>query len=197
MTDVRYTDYAWIRDDPFLFDEGFCLTICTSATIDDVAAVLPAVTASSSGDYEALTEFAYDHGFDLIGGLLQVDDAVVFYEPYGYLGDDAKQSLSVGRSVVSIDGNPAVSYFKFFRDGSTVTTFEKMFADSRSGEDPDALLPFMERIGGFHLGRDPDEMLPEIVTYHQAAFALAEAITVVRLTHSLLSQSQYRICQFT
>lgn len=197
MTDVRYTDYAWIRDDPFLFDEGFCLTICTSATIDDVAAVLPAVTASSSGDYEALTEFAYDHGFDLIGGLLQVDDAVVFYEPHGYHGDDAKQSLSVGRTAVSIDANPAVSYFKFFRDGSTVTTSEKMFADSRSGEDPDALLPLMERIGGFHLGREPDEMLPEIVTYHQAAFALAEAITVVRLTHSLLSQSQYRICQFT
>lgn len=196
MTEVRYTDYAWISDDSRLFDEGFCLTIFSAASVDDVLAVLPPVATSSRGDYQDLTDLAYDHGFDMVGGLLQVDDAVILYEPYGYLDDDVKQSLSVGRTVVSIDGNPAVSYFQFFRDGSRVTAFEKMFADTRDGDEPDELLPLMEQIGGFDLTREPDEELPEFPTYESASYALGEAVTGVQLTHSLLTQSRYLVCHF-
>lgn len=119
MTEVRSRDYEWITvDDPQLFDEGFCLTVFSPATMDEVLAGLPPVRESSAGDLDALTEFARDNGRDLIGGLLQVGESVVLYEPYGYLDDDVRLRLSADRIVVSVDGNVALSHFRYFRDGA-------------------------------------------------------------------------------
>lgn len=198
MTDVRYTDYEWIRDDPQLFDEGFGLTVFSPANIDDVLAGMSPIAASSTGDLENLTDIADDqnHRFALIVGLLQIGGAVILYEPYGSLDDAVKIALSSGRTVVSIDGNPAVSYFQLFRDGSTITGFEKMFAYDRVGDEPDALLPLMEQIGGFDLGDETDEELSDVGNYHSASLALSEAVTGVRLSLSLLTETQYRIYRF-
>jgi hypothetical protein len=196
MTPARSSDYEWVGDDPRLFDEGFCLSIYTSATVDDVLAGLPQVASSSRGNYDALTELAYNNGRDLIGGLLQVGASAILYEPYGYLDDSAKQSLSTGRTVVSIDGNVAVSYFTLYRNGSNITRFEHIFPHGRSGDEPDAVLPLMEQVGGFGLDRDPDEGPEEGRNYLGASCALSEAITGVRLTYSLLTQQQYLICHF-
>jgi hypothetical protein len=197
MTNVRSADYAWITvDDPYLLDEGFCLSVFSPATVDDVLAGLPAVTESSTGDLGALCDLAWDNGRDLIGGVLQVGESVVLYEPYGYLDDDAKQSLSTGRVAVSVDGNLAASHFRFYRDGASVTMFEHMFATSRQGDDPDAVLPLMEEVGGFDLDRGPEDDPALDANYLASSFALCEAITGARLTYRLMSESQFLICRF-
>lgn len=148
------------KTNPYCSTKEFCCTIFNSATIDGLLATLPEAAASSVGDYVALIEIAYDNSFQLIGGFVEVGDAVVLYEPCGHLCDEEKRSLSAGRTVISNDGNPAVSYFQLFRNGTTVTRFEKIFAHSRDGDEPDALLPLMEQVGGFDLHDAEDDEEP-------------------------------------
>ena len=198
MRDVTHTDYAWAANDPSVFDEGFRLTIVTAATVDDVLAGLPSVTATKQGDFARLIDHSYDNVWTSIAGLFQVDDAVVMYEPNGTLdlGRSLRTALSIGRIVLSDNGNPAVAYFEYFCDGSLTTVFEKIFAHSREGTEPDSVLDLMTRIGGFDLDRGPDWEFPDVAHYGTATLALCEAVTGLELKHALLTDSQYLICDF-
>ena len=196
---MRFTDYAWIRDAGVLFQEGFSVTVIADATIEDVLAGLSEPTSSTRGGYDDLVDLARSNSFMAIGGLLETQGAVVLYEPNGYndAGDrPLRTALSRGRTIVTIDANPAASYFLLFRDGALVTRFERMFAYDRSGSDPDAVLNMMIRIGGFDLDPDSDEDPATESDHLPASYALCEALTGVQLTRSLLSDSQYLICQF-
>lgn len=199
MTDVRFTDYTWISDAGFLFQEGYALTVIAEATIEDVLAGFTEPASSTRGGYDALVDLAYSKSFIAVGGLLETQDAVVLYEPNGCneAGDWPRRTgLSVGRTVVTIDANMAASYFYLFRDGALVTAFERMFAYDRRGNEPDAALDLMIRIGGFDLDPDLEEDSDTESDHLPASYALCEALTGVTLTRSLLEDSQYLICQF-
>lgn len=199
MTDVRFTDYVWIGDAGALFQEGFALTVIADASIDEVLTGWTKPTSSTRGGYDDLVNLANSRSFIAVGGLLETQGAVVLYEPNGYLdaGDrPLRRALSMGRTIVTIDANMAASYFYLFREGALVTAFERMFAYDRSGAEPDALLDLMIRIGGFDLDPDLDEDLTIESDHLPASYALCEALTGVKLTRSLLSESDYLICQF-
>lgn len=194
MSVPTYRDYAWTRDRPDLF-EAFCLTIIPNSTSEHILAALPAATNIQIGTFSELDERAYDmvgRGAPDVIGLVEHEGAVVIFEPNGVLGVNPAimQPLSVGLEAVSnYSGAHGVSHFYWFVDGVVRTSFEPLFAHSRDGTDPDALLPLMSQIGGFNLDSpetEPDEYLDD-----EATFALCEAITGIRVTDTLLLESTY------
>ncbi|NMM83033.1 hypothetical protein B2J88_01390 [Rhodococcus sp. SRB_17] len=194
MSVPTYRDYAWTRDRPDLF-EAFCLSIIPNVTAEQVLAALPTPASTLIGTYSDLDERAFDNvgrGAPDVVGLLEYKSSVVMFEPNGALGINPTimQPLSSGREIVcNYSGGHGVSHFYWFVDGSLRTSFEPLFADSREGTDPDALLSLMSEIGGFHLDSpetEPDEYLDD-----EATFALCEAVTGIRVTDTLLLESTY------
>jgi hypothetical protein len=118
-------------------------------------------------------------------GIRQRNSAV---ESNGYLGvtEELLGRLSAGTRLVSHFRNVnAVDRFYLVDDGRIRLNFEPLFAWHCSGCDADSYVDLMRTVG-LRMEQDGDIGDPGA-----AAFALAEAITGIRLTAELLQQSTF------
>ncbi|MFF7580149.1 DUF6461 domain-containing protein [Streptomyces sp. NPDC008061] len=97
-----------------------------------------------------------------------------------------------GRAVAhSTNGGNPIDLFHWFEDGELRTTFEG--PSSRDGNTPDELVPLLREVGfpltpeGEHDERAPD------VDRKAAVLALAERLTGIRVTESLLQDATYEL----
>jgi hypothetical protein len=103
------------------------------------------------------------------------------------------EALSQGGRVVahSTNGGKPIHLFHWFEDGELRTTFEG--PSSRDGNTPDELVPMLREVG-FPLtpGGEHDENAPD-VDRKAAVLALAERLTGIRVTESLLQGATYEL----
>ncbi|MEU0649221.1 DUF6461 domain-containing protein [Streptomyces umbrinus] len=211
MNSVTAHDYAWIRTSPLFrhaMESGYTLTLIQGRTPREV---LRAMAAEPRGTGEGTA------------GLIEADDAHRAEVDYDYwdesyvagafstpgengdwtlvLGFDGGlgiagacvEALSQGGRVVahSTNGGKPIHLFHWFEDGELRTTFEG--PSSRDGNTPDELVPMLREVG-FPLtpGGEHDESAPD-VDRKAAVLALAERLTGIRVTESLLQGATYEL----
>ncbi|MEW2400943.1 DUF6461 domain-containing protein [Streptomyces sp. NPDC046862] len=211
MNLVTAHDYAWIRTSPLfrhMMESGYTLTLIRGRTPREV---LRAMEAESRGTGEGTA------------GLIEADDAHRAEVDYDYwvesyvagafsapgengdwtlvLGFDGGlgiaaphvETLSKGGRVVahSTNGGKPIHLFHWFEDGELRTTFEG--PSSRDGNTPDELVPLLREVG-FPLTSEGehDESAPD-VDPKAAVLALAERLTGIRVTESLLQDATYEL----
>lgn len=211
MNSVTAHDYAWIRTSPLFrhaMESGYTLTLIQGRTPREV---LRAMAAEPRGTGEGTA------------GLIEADDAHRAEVDHDYwdesyvagafstpgengdwtlvLGFDgglgiagaSVEALSQGGRVVahSTNGGKPIHLFHWFEDGELRTTFEGPSA--RDGNTPDELVPLLREVG-FPLapGGEHDESAPD-VDRKAAVLALAERLTGIRVTESLLQGATYEL----
>lgn len=123
-------------------------------------------------------------------GAAEVDGWTLLLEDNGFLGvtEAVIAPLSAGTQVVSHQRNvDAHDRFRWMVDADLRLAFAPLFPAWRSGSDPDGLVDVMQRVG-FDLRDDEDR---DYELHTEAAFALAEHLTGVRLTAELLESADY------
>jgi Family of unknown function (DUF6461) len=194
-------DYAWVAGDPAIF-EAYCLTLARGLTPAQFLARLGAQPEAPRTGIGALYEPSYDLWADnerlasyrddrLFIGVTAVPggggDWALGVEINGHLGvtPEAIVPLSAGTRVVSHYLNQARDQFYWVEDGDIRLDFEPGSPAYREGSTPDALVDLM-RDAGFELREELQLDHPT-----EAAFALAERLTGVRLTMALLEEASY------
>ncbi|ELP62757.1 hypothetical protein STRTUCAR8_03150 [Streptomyces turgidiscabies Car8] len=204
-------DYAWIRTSPLfrhMMESGYTLTSIRERTPREV---LRAMTAEPRGTGEGTA------------GLIEADDAHRAEADHDYwdesylagafsapgengdwtlvLGFDGglgiagacAETLAKGGRVVahSTNGGKPMHFFHWFEDGELRTTFEG--PSSRDGRTPDELVPLLREVG-FPLTPEGehDDSAPD-VDRKAAVLALAERLTGIRVTESLLQDATYEL----
>lgn len=203
---ATYEDYAWFDERFPKLAEAYCLTLARGLT---PAELLERMGARDEGvrvtGAEQLVEpgsqcWREHNGDALFIGATAVGQWALAVEPNGYLGSlirdpDSGAPLSAGTTVVSHyyqNGN-GHSDFSWAEDGDLRLNFEPLFPNERDGSTPDALVEQM-RQAGFEFGEEFDEDDDANIEFcGDAAFALAEHITGVRLTPELLEGATF-IC---
>lgn len=195
MSAATARDYLWFGGHFPELAEAYCVTLVRGLTPEDLLERLGAVEIRHVTGVDGLHEPAYEprdarDGDRLFAGVTAVGDWALMVEPNGYLGvtDEIAGPLSQGTTVVSHFRNVnAVDHFTWYEDSELRLHFEPLFAYARDGSDPDGLVDDM-RAAGFDLsdGEDGDFDLVS-----EAAFALAERVTGVRLTQRLLATSEF------
>ncbi|MGW7545650.1 DUF6461 domain-containing protein [Streptomyces sp. NPDC054770] len=211
MNLVTAHDYAWIRTSPLfrhMMDSGYTLTLIRGRSVREV---LRAMEAEARGTGEGTA------------GLIEADDAHRAEVGYDYwdesyvagafsapgengdwtlvLGFDGGlgiagacvEALSKGGRVVahSSNGGKPMHFFHWFEDGELRTTFEG--PSSRAGSTPDELVPLLREVGfPLTLEGEHDESVPD-VDGKAAVLALAERLTGIRVTESLLRDATYEL----
>ncbi|MBW0292738.1 MULTISPECIES: DUF6461 domain-containing protein [Rhodococcus] len=80
--------------------------------------------------------------------------------------------------------------FLWYHEGQVKCAFDHHIPSGRRGTDPDAVVPWLEEIGGF--GRLSEEAeFPATVHTEAAVMALMERVSGVQVTHSLLHDSTF------
>lgn len=187
-------DYLWLREAFPELSEAYCVTLVRGVTPDELLDRF-GVTGDRESLYgvEALVEpsfaqWSVHEGDVLFVGAAAVGDWAVAVEVNGYLGVTAEllDRLSAGTRLVSHFRNVnALHRFCLVDDGEIRLDFDALFAWDRGGTDPDAYADLM-RAAGLPMEKDG-----ELGNPGAAAFALAEAITGVRLTAQLLARSTF------
>ena len=185
-------DYTWFDERFPDLAEAYCITLVSGIPPEEVLRRFGATEETRTAGVAELTATAYDAWDRYDGGRLflaatAVGDWTLVVEPNGFLGitEAAVVPLSRGRRVVSHFRNVnAVDHFYWIEDGTVRLTFEPLFAHRRDGSDPDALVDVMEQVG-FDVRSGDGER------HTEAAFALAEHLTGVRLTPELLGSAPF------
>ncbi len=123
-------------------------------------------------------------------GATAISGWVLGIEPNGYRGvtESVAIPLSAGTRLVSHFCNiNSVDDFYWIENGDIRLRFEPLFPIYRTGSDPDGLVEVMRQVG-FDMQEDTDRSF-ELTT--EAAFALAEHITGVRLTPEFLDSATF------
>lgn len=200
--------YDWVTDSDangYLFD-AYCLTLIPRVTIAQFLQLLPTTpTIIGECDFATLDE----RGIDVLRedtpgggvGLVELENGVMMFEPNGYVGisPSVMGPVSVGRTIAShYRGGHGVTSFHWYVDGQLATGFEPFQPSGRDGEQPDALVPLMQAIGGFHLdyNDEEDDDADEDFSWldlpsDQATFTLTEILTGIPITLDLIRQSTY------
>jgi hypothetical protein len=211
MNLVTAHDYAWIRTSPLFrhaMESGYTLTLIRGRTPREVLRTMEA-EARGTGEgaaglieaddaHRAETDYDYwDESY--IAGVFSAagenGDWTLVLGFDGGLGiaNDCVQTLSKGGRVVahSTNGGKPIHLFHWFEDGELRTTFEG--PSSRDGSTPDELIPLLREVG-FPLTSEGehDESAPD-VDRKAAALALAERLTGVCVTESLLQDATYEL----
>jgi hypothetical protein len=191
-------DYLWLKERFPELAEAYCVTLvrglAPAALVERLGAtyagrVITGVDELCAWAYEVWDE---EDGDRLPVGVAAVGGWTLMVEANGYAGVTEKLigPASAGTTLVSHFVNVnAVDHFQWYEDGDLRLTFEPLFPFSRSGSDPDGLVDAM-RAAGFDLSDGDDR---EYRQAGEAAFALAEHITGVRLTPESLAAAEY-IC---
>jgi hypothetical protein len=141
-----------------------------------------------------------DAAFDLLGrsdnarqfiAMTTVGDWTLLIEPNGYLGVTEEKALPASAGTrwvshfVNING---LESFLWAEDTVKRLTFEPGFPDHRWGTSPDELLDAMHH-SGFQFWDETSDTAEFLAT--EAAFALAEHLTGVRITPELLRDTTF------
>ncbi|MFJ9118988.1 DUF6461 domain-containing protein [Streptomyces sp. NPDC102394] len=211
MNLVTAHDYAWIRTSPLflhMMESGYSLTLIRGWAPNDV---LHAMQAEPRGTGEGTAgliaaddahraESDYDYWDEsYVAGAFSTsgprDDWTLVLGFDGGLGivDACARRLSKGGRVVahSANGGKPIHLFHWFEDGELRTTFEEPSA--RDGNAPDQLVPLLREVG-FPLTPEGrlEESAPD-VDRKAATLALAERLTGIRVTESLLQEATYAL----
>ena len=188
-------DYLWFAERYPDLADAFCLTL-----VRDLA---PAEVLRRMGTRETTrltgvadvcrhyyaSEAPRGHPPLLVAATI-IDGWTLAVEPNGFQGvtDAIVTSLSLGTKMVSLFRNVnAVSRFCWAEDGKVRLGFEPLFPTSREGSDANGLAELMQRVGF-----DLREGLDRDWEHHiEAAFALMEHVTGVRLTSEDLHSASY------
>ncbi|MEU5876053.1 DUF6461 domain-containing protein [Spirillospora sp. NPDC047279] len=193
------TDYQWINDYSELA-EAYCAVLIRGVTPQDFLRGMRAEhrgSASGYADLERHTRDVWEEHSDnayLIGATTVLGDQgewVLGLESNGFLGTlpHLVAPLSNGTRLVAHFCNVnAHDLFLWYEDGSRRTAFEPLFPGHRDGSAPDELVNVMAEVG-FDLQQDEDEQDFSLTT--EAAFALAERLSGVRLTPEVLDKATF------
>ncbi|WP_436787628.1 DUF6461 domain-containing protein [Yinghuangia sp. YIM S10712] len=194
MSTPTALDYLWFDEHYPDLAEAYCVLLVRGTTPEalmDQLGVEERCLVSGAGGLDAHGLAAWDrhHGDRLFAAVTSVGDWTLMIEPNGYLGslEAIIQPLSLGTTVVSHFRNVnAVDRFNWFEDGELRLHFEPLFPYQREGRDADTVVDEMLAVG-FDLAEDGDTDLTS-----EAAFALTERITGVRLTHELFEAAEFQ-----
>lgn len=184
-------DHTWFGERYEGLMEAYCISLVQGLGPEELLRALGAEPEVRITGVDALHEPSYE-GWShdrLFVGAAPLDGWSLMVEANGYLGvtDEAMLPVSRGRRVVSHFRNiNAVDHFSWYEDGTVRLHFEPLFANCRDGTHPDELLAEM-RESGFDLGEED----PDHEAHTEAAFALAQRITGIRLTPGLLDSAQF------
>ncbi|GAA4927034.1 DUF6461 domain-containing protein [Streptomyces coeruleoprunus] len=187
-------DYRWLDDHCPELIEAYCLTLVRALSPADVLDRLRARRESTVTGVAALVGAAGE-AWEANGaerhfvGVCELDGWAMVVEPNGYLGslDEISAPLSKGTEVVTHFRNVnAVDHFSRYVDGELRLHFEPLFPYARDGADPDGAVALMRAVG-FDLRQEGGD----IDATTEAAFALAERLTGVRLTPELMDGARF------
>ncbi|MFG3498472.1 DUF6461 domain-containing protein [Streptomyces sp. NPDC047928] len=188
-------DYRWLDAHCPELMEAYCLTLVRGLAPVEVLERLGARPEGTLTGVEALLGAARE-AWDAHGGerhfigVGAVGNWALMVEPNGYLGSlhEVAAPLSRGTEVVAHFRNVnAVDHFGRYVDGELLLHFEPLFPYARDGADPDGSLALMREVG-FDLRKEDEAGIGRTT---EAAFALAERLTGVRLTPSLLDGTEF------
>ncbi|MGW9448722.1 DUF6461 domain-containing protein [Streptomyces sp. NPDC055632] len=209
MNLVTAHDYAWIRTSSLfrhMMESGYTLTLIRGRSPQEVLRAMEAeprgTGEGTAGLIEAddahRAEVDYDYWDEsYVAGAFKVPgeggDWTVVLGFDGGLGMPCAETLSEGGRVVahSSNGGKPIHLFHWFEDGELRTTFEGPSA--RDGSSPDELVPLLREVG-FPLTPEGehDENAPA-VDGKAAVLSLAERLTGIRVTESLLQDATYEL----
>ncbi|MER7765380.1 DUF6461 domain-containing protein [Kitasatospora sp. NPDC096140] len=206
MTAAHATDYTWFEQRYPVLGEAHCLTHVQGIPADELLRRFDALPGREVSGLDAVIEAweTFDDGEDedaaallgedddrLLVAVTELDGWALAVEPYGYLGSlhDLVPGLSDGTRLVSHYRNVnAADSFHWWEHGSCRLHFEPLFADQRHGSDAAASgIPELLTACGFDLGGERYEL------HTEAAFALAERLTDVRLDPERLEAATFRL----
>lgn len=192
-------DYTWFPAQLPALSEAYCLTLVKRLSPMEVLHRFGASEQSRLTGVDALLRPAYEvwerhDGDQLFVAVTAVGeggggDWTLAVEPNGYLGvtEEVVIPLSRGTTVVSHFRNVnAVDRFSWVEDGDVRLSLEPLFPENRYGRDADRLVEVMQRVGFVFDEDEDDDLHPG-----EAAFALAEHLTGVRLTPQLLESATF------
>ncbi|MBT2429344.1 hypothetical protein J7F02_27925 [Streptomyces sp. ISL-112] len=211
MNSVTAHDYAWTHTSPLfrhMMGSGYTLTLVRGRTPREVLRAMEAEPRGTGQGTAGLIEADGAHRAEREDGYWDDSYVAGAFSAPGENGDwtlvlafDGGLGLAVpcveelskdGRIVAhSTNGGKPIDLFHWFEDGELRTTFE--FPWSRDGNTPDELVRVLREVGapltseGEHDERAPD------VDRKAAVLALAERLTGVRLTESLLQDAVYEL----
>lgn len=175
-------DYAWFDEHDEALAMAFCITFVRGLTPAETFARLD-ITPEEDVEVEDLLDEGAITASAVEGGTILV-------EPNGFACtlDTVAKRLSPGTVMASVFLNVnADQQFVYAADGQVVTQFEPDYPDTRSGTDPDRLLPFMLELGMPTENADTDEDWGDPIL---TAFALAEQLTGIRLTPQAIDEPE-------
>ncbi|MEU8969921.1 DUF6461 domain-containing protein [Streptomyces monashensis] len=187
-------DYGWLKERYQGLLEAYCLTLVEDMTPERLLRELGAEPDGQVTGVAGLAEPSYDAWDEyedekLLVGVAAVGDWTLMVEYNGFVGGrDVMLPVHPGRTVVSHFRNVnAVDHFSWWQDGDLRLHFEPLFPTQRDGSHPDELLKEMEQ-AGFDLNEGDDR---DFRRHTEAAFALAERVTGVRLTPELFEELEF------
>ncbi|MFD8756751.1 DUF6461 domain-containing protein [Kitasatospora sp. NPDC059577] len=206
MTTAHATDYAWFEHRYPVLGEAYCLTHVQGISADELLRRFDALSGREVTGLDAVVTAweVFDDGEDedaeallgedddrLLVAVTELDGWALAIEPYGYLGGlhEVVPRLTDGTRLVSHFRNVnAEDSFHWWEHGSCRLHFEPLFADQRHGSDADAAgIPELLTACGFDLTGERNGL------HTEAAFALAERLTEVRLDAERLEAATFRL----
>ncbi|MFF5897513.1 DUF6461 domain-containing protein [Streptomyces argenteolus] len=211
MNLVTAHDYAWIRTSPLFrhaMESGYTLTLIQGRSPHEVLRAMEAEPNGTGDGTAGLIEADEAHRAEAdddpwdesyVAGAFSAPgergDWTLVLGFDGGLGIEGAcvETLSRGGRAVahSSNGGKPIHLFHWFEDGELRTTFE--VPSVRDGNSPDELVPLLRDVG-FPLTPqgEHDESAPA-VDRKAAVLALAERLTGIRVTESLLQDATYEL----
>jgi hypothetical protein len=191
------SEYAWFHERPAGLSESYCLTLARDLRPAEFLERVGARPAPQLSRIDVLCELSMDlwrrhEGEELLIGVTTVSgdrgEWTLGVEYNGYLGitEEVIIPLSIETTIVSHYFSDGLDRFYWVEDGDIRLNFNPAKAAYREGSTPNAALDAMGKIG-FELSEDGDNFDDS----SQAALALAEYLTGVRLTPDLLEEATY------
>ncbi|MGW6962227.1 DUF6461 domain-containing protein [Streptomyces chartreusis] len=211
MNLVTALDYAWIRTSPLfrhMMESGYTVTLIRGRTAREVLRAMEAEPRGSGEGTTGLIEADDVHRAEVDGDYWDESYVAGAFSVPGEHGDwtlvlgfdgglgiagACMRTLSKGGRVVahSTNGGKPIHLFHWFEDGELRTTFEN--PSTRDGSTPDELIPLLREVGfPLTLDGEHDENAPD-VDRKAAVLALAERLTGIRVTESLLQDATYEL----
>ncbi|MFH8715130.1 DUF6461 domain-containing protein [Streptomyces zaomyceticus] len=187
-------DYVWFEDDFPDIAEAYCFTLVRGLSPAELMSRLEGRPEEPLRGIAAVVDATFarydqEKGDRQLIAMTPLGAWTLLIEPNGYLGVTEEQALPASARTswvshfVNING---LGTFLWAEDQVLRLCFDPMFPEDRWGTEPDGLLDVMRRIG-FHF--DDDD--PETDLSSPAAFALAEHLTGVAVTPTLLRDTTF------
>ncbi|KOV26907.1 hypothetical protein ADK60_20415 [Streptomyces sp. XY431] len=187
-------DYAWFENDFPDIADAYCFTLVRGLSPTELLSRLDGRPEAPLHGIAAVVDAAFAHdeperGERQLVATTTVGVWTLLIEPNGYLGvtEDRAVPASAGACWVSHFVNVnGLGTFLWAEDQVLRLCFDPMYPDERWGTTPDELLDVMKQTG-FHF----EEQAPETDLSSPAAFALAEHLTGIAVTPTLLQDTLF------